>query len=59
MTDFLIILGSVAVYFTPTLVAFLRDHRYVWPIVVTNLFLGWTYVGWVAALAWSVAPKSD
>jgi len=50
-----VILVGVGVYFAPTVVARARGHNNLAPIVVVNLFLGWTLVGWVIALAWAVA----
>jgi TonB family protein len=41
------------VYFLPTIVAAARHHHNATPIFLLNLFLGWTFVGWVAALVWS------
>lgn len=43
-----------AAYFMPTLLA-LWGRRLNWlSVFVVNLFLGWTLLGWVAALAWAV-----
>ena len=50
-----VLLVIVALYFLPVLVAVLRRHHQLAPIVVVNVFLGWTYVGWVIALAWAVS----
>jgi len=44
---------SLLIYFTPSLVSKLRGHNNSTPIFIINLFLGWTLLGWVAALAWS------
>jgi Superinfection immunity protein len=41
-------------YFLPTMVAASPGHRNISAIFVLNLFLGWTFVGWVAALMWAV-----
>lgn len=41
------------IYLLPTAVALLRRHRNGLAIFVLNLFLGWTFLGWVAALVWS------
>ncbi len=38
-------------YFFPTIVAVLRRHRQQTPILILNLFLGWTLLFWVIALA--------
>src|ERR1700758_3404801 len=40
-----------AIYFLPTIVAAIRGMPQIGPIVIINLFLGWTLVGWVVALA--------
>ena len=53
LAGFLLISLSLAVYFTPTLVAFGRDHYNRGAIFVLNLLLGWTLFGWVAALVWA------
>lgn len=49
----LLIIGLL-VYFIPCFVAAYRNHPNGAPIAVVNLFLGWTLIGWVVALAWSV-----
>ncbi|MDQ0393127.1 superinfection immunity protein [Labrys monachus] len=40
-------------YFLPWVIALLRGHRNSTAIFVLNLFLGWTFIGWVVALVWS------
>lgn len=54
-----LIVTILAFYFVPTIVALLRLHRNATAIVVLNILLGWTLVGWVVALVWSMAttPK--
>lgn len=42
-----------AFYFLPTMIAHSRKHQNVAAIAVVNFFLGWTFIGWVAALAWA------
>ena len=51
-----IIMGAifVAIYFLPTIISIIRKHRNMTPIFILNIFLGWTFFGWVAALVWSV-----
>lgn len=44
----------ITIYFIPSLVANKRQHPNENPIVMLNLFLGWTLLGWVAALIWSL-----
>ncbi len=45
----------LAVYALPTVIALNRGHQSAGGIIVVNLLLGWTFVGWVAALAWSLS----
>ena len=48
--SFLIVL---ALYFLPAIIAALREHNNAGAILVLNLFLGWTVLGWVLALVWA------
>ncbi|MET4207723.1 superinfection immunity protein [Bradyrhizobium sp. LA2.1] len=43
----------LAIYFLPTIVAIVRHHHQTGAILLTNLLLGWTLLGWIAALIWS------
>jgi Superinfection immunity protein len=45
--------AAIALYFSPGAVAATRHHPNRMPIFLLNLFLGWTLVGWVAALVWA------
>ena len=49
-------------YLLPTLVAILRQHHNRGAIGALNLLLGWTFLGYVIALVWSlsyVIPKRE
>lgn len=58
----LIVLGALVglpLYLIPTFVALGRDHRDKTPIIVLNLILGATVIGWGAALVWACwTPES-
>jgi len=41
------------IYFLPTIVALVRHKRNVVSILLLNLFLGWTLIGWIVALGWA------
>ena len=41
-------------YFLPSLIAFFRQHRNSLAIFLLNFILGWTIIGWVNALIWSI-----
>ena len=45
----------LVIYFLPTIIAVTRKHKQVNPIIIINLFGGFTYVGYVIALAWAVS----
>jgi len=47
--------GMLVMYFLPCIIALARGTKRVAGIIVVNFFLGWTMIGWVAALAWAVA----
>jgi T4 superinfection immunity protein len=51
---FLIILVSLVLYFLPTIIARSANHRQLTAIFALNLLLGWTILGWVAALVWAL-----
>jgi hypothetical protein len=52
--ELLLIVLIFAIYFLPTLIAFLRQHKNSLAIFLLNLLLGWTVLGWVVSLVWSV-----
>jgi len=50
------VLGLVLGFnFIPTFVAFARGHPQRAGIFILNLLLGWTGIGWLAALIWSLS----
>ena len=53
LVGLVVFVGVLFIYFIPTLVANDRKHHNATAIFVTNLLLGWTFIGWVAALVWS------
>lgn len=53
----LIFIVMVVSYFIPTVVAYKRNKVSKGSVLILNLFLGWTFVGWVASLVW--AMKTD
>lgn len=53
ITAVLILVIGGALYFLPSIIAGKRNHPQVVPIVLLNVFVGWTFLGWVVALVWS------
>ncbi|MBU4467355.1 MAG: superinfection immunity protein [Candidatus Omnitrophica bacterium] len=54
MLELLLVVLIFVLYFLPTLIAFLRQHKNKLAIFLLNLLLGWTVLGWVVSLVWSV-----
>lgn len=49
----LIIIAAILFYFFPSIVALSRSAPNAGSVVILNLFLGWTFIGWVISLAMS------
>ena len=47
------ILG-LAVYFLPIIIAAVRHTKSIVGIILLNVLAGWTFVGWIIALVWSL-----
>ena len=45
---------SLAFYFAPALIAYMRHHKNREAIGILNLIFGWTGIGWVLCLVWSI-----
>jgi hypothetical protein len=55
--NFLLFLTLLAVYLLPSVLSAYRNCESALWIAVLNVFLGWTIVGWVAALGWASSGK--
>jgi uncharacterized membrane protein len=54
-----ILVIAMVVYFLPSIVAY-KDKRAAWVgIAILNVLLGWTILGWIAALIWAVTGESE
>jgi len=51
------ILG-LALYFLPTIIAAVRRHKSILGILLVNILAGWTFIGWVIALVWSLVGET-
>ena len=54
LVELLVIALIFALFFMPTFIAFLRQRKNKLAIFILNLLLGWTVLGWVATLVWSL-----
>ena len=52
--SFVLLFILTAFYMLPSYLAHKRGHHQFYPILVLNVFLGWTGIGWVIALALAV-----
>lgn len=52
---FIVVATVLSAYFFPAIVAAVRGHHNTASIAVVNFFFGWTFIGWVVALAMAVS----
>ncbi|OGS99801.1 MAG: superinfection immunity protein [Gallionellales bacterium RBG_16_56_9] len=50
---YLFLILALLIYFYPGINAYTRKHHNAGAIMLMNLLLGWTLLGWIAALIWS------
>ncbi len=55
--DFFVI--GLWIYFLPALHALWKKRRNRGAIFALNFFLGWTLIGWIVALVWSLTNDSE
>jgi len=58
MIALLILLVGALLYFVPTAVAQYRKASNMTTVILVNLFLGWTMIGWIVALILAFAGDS-
>lgn len=56
--ELILVLIVLCLYFLPSIVALRRHSATTAAAVVLNVFLGWTVLGWVVALALAVSGTS-
>ncbi|UAW58759.1 hypothetical protein ASO78B_055 [Escherichia phage vB_EcoS_ASO78B] len=49
----------IFVYLLPSFVALQRKHVNRTAICVLNILVGWSFIGWVAALVWALVKSDD
>lgn len=47
------LIGIMIVYFIPTIIGYSKKKKNSGAIMMLNIFLGWTFIGWVVALIWA------
>lgn len=53
----ILLVGGFFLYFIPTIIAFARKVPNKGSVAVINFFLGWSVIGWIVALAMSLASR--
>ena len=58
MFTMLAFICAVAMYFLPAIVAHQRRHLSSGTILLVNLLLGWSIIGWVVCFAWACSGNT-
>ncbi len=53
------VIFGLSIYLAPTAIAFFRGHPNAGAIAAVNVLLGWSFLGYVLALVWSLAAFTD
>ena len=53
------LLVMLAIYCLPTIIAVNRNHHNRVPIILVNILLGWSAIGWIIALIWSFTSPAS
>jgi hypothetical protein len=59
MGDVLFFILLLVVYFLPSVIAGGRGHKNYNAILLLNLLLGWTLLGWIVALVWAATDNVE
>lgn len=55
LAGFALLMLAFVAYFLPAFIASHRKHPNAASIFLIDLFLGWTFLGWLVALVWSAS----
>ncbi len=50
---------SLLIYLIPSIVALKIQHHRKIPILLINIFFGWTFTGWIVALVWVASNNKN
>jgi hypothetical protein len=54
-----VVLSVFMLYLAPAMIADARERKDAFAVTMVNILLGWTVIGWFAALIWARHPVSD
>ena len=57
--ELITLIALLLLHFLPTIIALSRDHSNTVMIILINIFLGWTGLGWFTCLIWSFIDTKD
>ncbi|MGN0538395.1 MAG: superinfection immunity protein [Candidatus Fimenecus sp.] len=46
-------------YFLPSILGFVRHQPNKTAILILNIFLGWSFIGWIVALVWAFKKEAQ
>ncbi len=55
----IVVIVFILIYFFPSVIAFSKSKSNTAAIFVLNLFLGWSFIGWIVALVWAVSKDKE
>lgn len=59
MDGLFILIMLLIPYMIPSIIAYRRWHRSYKAIIALNILLGWTFLGWVVCLVWSLSGDTE
>lgn len=59
MVNIIVLTITILIYLIPTFISYRRNHQNKVSILVLNILLGWTVVGWVISLVWSLMKVNN
>jgi hypothetical protein len=57
--EVIVLILLLLVMFLPTFIARSRNHKHKTVCIWVNLLVGWTIIGWIPLLVWSLMSKAD
>jgi hypothetical protein len=54
-----LLLGGLVLYLAPAIIADARERKDAFALTMVNVLLGWTIIGWFAALVWARYPINE
>lgn len=54
-----VFVGALMLYLAPAIIADAREREDAFAVTMVNILLGWTVIGWFAALVWARHPVSE